>query len=45
MMDLAAVAIAIIPDEHCLSTVIPGVLTGKPAARAQWRAMFRPCVP
>ena len=28
---LAAVAIAIRPDEHCRSIVMPGTVTGKPA--------------
>ena len=32
MTCLDAVAIAIIPEEHCLSIVIPGTLSGNPAA-------------
>ena len=34
MTVFAATAIAIIPDEHCRSTVMPAVVTGRPAASA-----------
>ena len=33
----AAMPMAIIPDEHCRSTVIPGTCTGMPAASALQR--------
>ena len=42
---LAAVAIAIIPDEHCLSSVIPLTVTGRPAANAAFLATLQCCVP
>ena len=41
----AAVAIAIIPEEHWRSILIPAVVTGNPAAIAHWRAILDPCVP
>src|SRR5215510_15180051 len=42
---LAAVAMAIIPEEHWRSTLMPAVVTGNPAAIAHWRAMLDPWVP
>ena len=45
MMYLAAVAIAIRPDEHWRSRVMPDTVTGRPARRAAWRAMLLPVVP
>ena len=33
------------PDPHCRSTVVPGTVSGNPAARAALRARFRPCSP
>src|SRR5215467_2101757 len=41
----AAVAMAIIPEEHWRSTLMPAVVTGNPAAMAHWRAMLDPWVP
>ena len=38
----AAVAIAIIPEEHWRSRLIPAVVTGNPAAMAHWRAILEP---
>ena len=40
-MVFAASAIAIMPDEHCRSTVIPAVVTDSPAASAIWRAVLQ----
>ena len=37
--------IAIMPDEHCRSTVIPGTCTGMPAASALQRPTLYPVVP
>src|SRR5690606_16079952 len=41
----AAMAMAIIPDEHCRSTDMPATVTGRPAASSAWRATFSPLVP
>ena len=41
----AAVAIAIIPDEHCLSNVIPLTVTGSPAVKAAFLATLQCVVP
>src|SRR5437867_13346352 len=41
---LAAVAIAIIPEEHLRSILMPAVVNGNPAAIAHWRAVLEPCV-
>ena len=40
-----AVAIAIIPDEHCLSIVMPGTLSGSPAAIPANLPIFIACEP
>ena len=40
MICLEAVAIAIKPEEHCLSIVIPETVFGKPAAIPPSRPMF-----
>ena len=40
MICFAPVAIAISPDEHCLSIVIPGTECGKPAAIPLNRPIF-----
>ena len=40
MICLAAVAMAIIPEEHCLSILIPLTVVGKPAAKATFLAIF-----
>ncbi len=45
MICLAAIAIAISPDEHCRSTVCPGTDIGNPAASDASRPMFIPAVP
>src|SRR5215470_16592237 len=45
IMFFAAVAMAIMPEEHWRSTLIPAVLTGSPAAMAHWRAILDPWVP
>ena len=45
MTCLAAVAIAIIPDEHCRSIVIPETSTGMPARIAHCRATLLPWEP
>ena len=37
MICLAAVAIAIKPDAHCRSSVMPATVTGKPARKAAVR--------
>ena len=42
---MAAVAIAIRPEEHWRSMVMPLTVTGRPAARAAMRPMFRLVVP
>jgi hypothetical protein len=42
---LAAMAIAIMPDEHWRSTDMPATVTGSPAASSDWRAMLRPLEP
>ena len=41
----AAVAIAISPDEHWRSIVMPDTVTGQPARNATWRPMLPNCVP
>ena len=38
MMPLAIVAIAIRPEPHCRSSVMPATLSGSPARSAPWRA-------
>ncbi|MNE35622.1 hypothetical protein D3C80_1293940 [compost metagenome] len=45
MICLAAVAMAIRPDAHCRSIVMPATLTGKPAARDAVRPIvcWTPC--
>jgi uncharacterized membrane protein len=45
MICLAAVAIAIRPDEHCRSIVIPDTVTGHPARSATCRPILPNCVP
>ena len=40
MICLAPVAIAIIPEEHCLSMVMPGTVDGNPAASTVIRPML-----
>ena len=45
MICLAAVAIAIRPDEHWRSMVIPDTLTGQPARSATWRPILPNWVP
>jgi hypothetical protein len=45
MICLAAVAIAISPDEHWRSMVCPETVTGNPAASDDRRATFIPAVP
>ena len=45
MICFAAVAIAIIPDEHCLSKLIPLTVTGRPAANAAFLAILPWVVP
>src|SRR4051812_6449575 len=45
MISFAAVAIAIMPDEHCRSIDIAGTLSGNPALNALCRATLNPCVP
>ena len=45
MISFAAVAIAIMPDEHCRSSDIAGTLSGSPARSALWRATLKPCAP
>ena len=45
MICLAAVAIAIRPEEHWRSMVMPDTVTGRPARSADWRAMLEPVVP
>ena len=41
----AALAMAIMPDEHCRSTLVPLTLAGKPAAKPLMRPMFQAAVP
>src|SRR5580704_13945690 len=41
----AAVAIAMSPEEHPLSTTRPGTSTGRSALNAAWRAILNPVVP
>src|SRR5206468_12896593 len=41
----AAVAMAMSPEEHWRSILMPAVVTGNPAAIAHWRAILDPCVP
>src|SRR3954452_22154256 len=45
IISFAAVAIAIIPDEHCRSSDIAGTLSGSPARSALCRATLNPCAP
>ena len=45
MISFAAVAIAIMPDEHCRSSDIAGTLSGSPARSALCRATLKPCAP
>ncbi len=45
MMRCDAMAIDCRPDEQKRFTVIPAVVTGRPARRAIWRAMFPPVAP
>src|SRR5581483_5386324 len=45
MISLAAVAIAIIPDEHCRSIDIAATVSGSPARSALCRATFEPWLP
>src|SRR5215218_1440308 len=42
---LAAVAMAIRPEEHCRSSDMPGTLCGSPARRAHCRAVLEPWLP
>src|SRR5690606_14282663 len=42
MICFAAVAMAIRPEPHCRSTLMPATLTGRPAATAALRAMLPP---
>jgi len=44
-ISLAAVAIAIIPDEHCRSSDIAATVSGSPARIALWRATLEPWPP
>src|SRR5881409_2696269 len=41
----AAIAMACRPDEQKRLTVVPAVVTGRPARSAAWRAMFWPVAP
>ena len=41
----AAIAMACSPDEQKRFTVVPAVVTGRPARNAAWRAMFWPVAP
>jgi hypothetical protein len=41
----AASAMACMPDEQKRLTVMPAVVTGRPARSAAWRAMFCPAAP
>ena len=41
----AAMAMACMPEEQKRFTVTPPVVTGRPARRAAWRAMFWPVAP
>src|SRR6266853_452202 len=45
MMRWDAMAMDCRPDEQNRFTVIPAVVTGSPARKAIWRAMFRPVAP
>ena len=36
---------AIIPEEHCRSMVMPDTVSGIPERNAIWRAMLYPVVP
>jgi hypothetical protein len=45
MMLRAATAIAIMPEAHWRSTVMPPTVTGRPARSAASRAMFGACEP
>src|SRR6059058_1450178 len=42
MISFAAVAIAIMPDEHCRSSDIAATVSGRPARIALWRATLEP---
>ncbi|SKX89324.1 Uncharacterised protein [Mycobacteroides abscessus subsp. abscessus] len=42
---LAAVAMAIRPDAHCRSTLMPDTELGSPARSSAWRAMLNPVEP
>ncbi len=45
MICLAAMAMAISPEEHLRSTLMPGTLVGKPARNALCRATLLPVAP
>ena len=45
MISLAAVAIAIRPEAHWRSMLMPATLVGSPARSALWRATLKPCEP